>query len=118
MRSKPGKQAAAALLIFMLIFLTACGRERPPYATIPWQTSPSTTKNETAASADPSSPAQTNWRTEARGLSDEVVELPEWPYHSPALDFIPMEGIRITAEAGALYDDTEIILQPLTEDSE
>ncbi len=39
------------------------------------------------------------------------IEDPEWPYHSEALDITPVKGFHVTAEAGALYDDTEIIVK-------
>ena len=100
-----------ALLLAFVLFLTACGPEKPTA-----YTSPESAAETTAAAQDPTE--SSDWRTEARGLSDEPLELPEWPYHSPALDFSPAEGIRVTAEAGSLYDDTEITLAPVMEDSE
>ena len=39
------------------------------------------------------------------------IEDPEWPYHSKALDITPVKGFHVTAEAGALYDDTEIVVK-------
>ena len=96
-------------LLIVVLFLSACG-EKPPV---------STTKNPAATTKATETVPQTtqaSWRQEARGLAEEPMELPEWPYNSPAVDFSPTEGIRITAEAGALYDDTEITLAPLGED--
>ena len=113
-------QKTTALLLALTLLLTACGPERPPITISPTNPVVTTTaaQDVTEPSTDPAETTSADWRAEARGLSDEPEELPEWPYHSEALDFSPAEGIRITAEAGALYDDTEITLTPVTEDSE
>ena len=113
-------QKTTALLLALTLLLTACGPERPPITISPTNPVVTTTAEQdvTEPSTDPAETTSADWRAEARGLSDEPEELPEWPYHSEALDFSPAEGIRITAEAGALYDDTEITLTPVTEDSE
>ena len=112
-----------ALLLALMLLVTACGRKKTPtysFATRPAGTNtaapPAAGQGSAKApagsgagtAAAPTNAAGTDWRAEARGLSDEPVELPPWPYNSPALDFSPAEGIRITAEAGSLYDDTEI----------
>ena len=122
-----------ALLLALMLLVTACGRKKTPtysFATRPAGTNtaapPAAGQGSAKApagsgagtAAAPTNAAGADWRTEARGLSDEPVELPPWPYNSPALDFSPAEGIRITAEAGSLYDDTEITLTPVTGDSE
>ncbi|MBO4838343.1 MAG: hypothetical protein J5493_03115 [Lachnospiraceae bacterium] len=111
-------QKITALLLALTLLLTACGPERPPVTISPTNPVVTTTaaQDVTEPSTDPAETTSADWRAEARGLSDEPEELPEWPYHSEALDFSPAEGIRIKAEAGALYDDTEITLTPVTED--
>ncbi|MBQ7223379.1 MAG: hypothetical protein IJS38_02280 [Erysipelotrichaceae bacterium] len=105
------KKALIGLLALLMLFLTACGRERPPLPVNP-------VKPAEPTPSEPVEPTGADWRTTAREMSDEIVELPAWPYDSPAVDFVPSEGIRITAEAGSLYDDTVITMAPVSEDSE
>ncbi|MBQ1878214.1 MAG: hypothetical protein II161_05285, partial [Erysipelotrichaceae bacterium] len=105
------KKALIGLLALLMLFLTACGQERPPLPVNP-------VKPAEPTPSEPVEPTGADWRTTAREMSDEIVELPAWPYDSPAVDFVPSEGIRITAEAGSLYDDTVITMAPVSEDSE
>ena len=109
------KKATIGLLAVLMLVLSACGQERPP---VPVKPADPVEQNDPVEQIDPVESSDPNWRTTARELSDEIVELPPWPYNSPALDFEPAEGIRITAEKGALYDDTVITMSPVTEDSE
>ena len=115
MKKRTDTKRFTALLLAFLLLLTACGPERPPTYSYVFPTKPAQTS---AASQEPTESTAANWRTEARGLSDVPEEVPEWPYHSAALDFVPAEGLRITAEAGALYDDTEITMTPVTGEDE
>ncbi len=63
-------------------------------------------------------PTGTVVSTDDRGLSDEVVEITEPIYHSEPVDLTPMEGLRVTADAGALYDDTKLTVTPISEVSD
>ena len=52
-------------------------------------------------------------RKDPGSADNEDTGLPEWPFHSKALDISPLKGFRVTAAEGALYDDTEIKVRAL-----
>ncbi len=105
-----------ALALILCMLLSACTKGDPTvYKPMLPASSASPSAKSTADETAAPTPATPPSAADPRGLSSEPLTLPEWPSHSEAVDFEAAEGVRVSADAGALYDDTRITVAPVAE---
>ena len=92
-----GRTINLILTVTMIIQLAVAGFKYPGFLV-------------TQREPEPKEPRET-----AAPGNEEPINM-EWPFHSRPVDITPVEGIRITAEEGQLFDDTVLSFTPIEED--
>ena len=99
------------ILVVLLMTLCSCGSEKP------------STYTNSNGQGNGSNSGYENWLIGGGQQSGNETDELDYPTYenagnSPALNFSPCEGVTITAEENALYEDTVITMKPIEGDSE